>query len=126
MEPLTGYRSRPSVLSMMGTRGRITDRFIAALAVWIVALGAIIPSLDQDLLSTDVAIESGRHEACARPHHDHTICIQFGKHGWSDGTSVSLRVSALAAGESVVVRQDVPVELLRRIPTQSRAPPHTT
>ncbi len=111
---------------MIGTKARIGDRFIAALAVWIVALSAIIPSLDQDLLGSDVVIESGRHEACARPHHDHTICIQFGKHGWSDGPSIPLQVFPPAASEAVSVGHNVPVEFLRRISTHSRAPPHAT
>ena len=111
---------------MMGTRGRIWDRFIAALAVWIVAVGAIIPSLDQDLLDSGSTIESGSHEECTRLHHDHTICIQFGKQRWSEGPSIPLQVFPPVASESISVRQDAPVEVLRRIPTRSRAPPHTT
>ena len=111
---------------MMSTGGRLEDRCIAALAVWIVALSAIIPSLDRELLGSDVTIESGQHEACAHPHHDHTICIQFGKHGWSNGPSLSLQVFPPAAGEAVSVGRDVPVEFMRRIPTRSRAPPRAT
>ncbi len=111
---------------MIGTKARIGDRFIAALAVWIVAVGALIPSLDRELLGSDVVIESGHHEACAHPHHDHTICIQFGKQRWSSGSSIPVRVFPPALGEAVSVGHDVPVEFLRRIPTRSRAPPHTT
>jgi len=111
---------------MMSTRGRIRDRFIAVLAVWIVALGAIIPSLDRELLGSDITIESGHHEACAHPHHDHTICIQFGKHGWFNGPSIPLQVFPPAADKAVSVGHDAPNEDLRRIPTRSRAPPHTT
>ena len=62
------------MLGMGRKKGR-SDRFIAAMAIWIVAFSAIIPSLDRELLGRDVVIESGRHEACAHPHHDHTICI---------------------------------------------------
>ena len=111
---------------MTGTQGRIQDRFIAALAGWIVALGVIIPSLDRDLLGSELAIEAGHDETCAHPHHDHTICIQFGKHRWSRGSSIPLQVFPPVAGESVSVRYDAPVEALRPIPTRSRAPPHTT
>ncbi len=107
-------------------RGRVGDRFVAALAVWIVAVGAIIPSLDRELLGSDVTIELGHHETCAHPHHDHTICIQFGKQGWSNAPSTPLQVFPPAPGEAVSVRHDSPVEVLRRIPTRSRAPPHTT
>ncbi len=115
-----------SLIGMMRKKGRIGDHFIAAVAVWIVAFSAIIPSLDRELLGWEVVIESGRHEACAHPHHDHTICIQFGKQRWSKGTSVPLQVFPPAPGEPVSARHDVPVEFLRRIPTHSRAPPHTT
>jgi len=110
----------------MTTGRRIGDHFIAALAIWIVAFSAIIPTLDRELLGSDVAIESGHHEACAHPHHDHTICIQFGRQDWSNGSSIPLQVFPPAAGEAVSVSHDVPVEFMRPIPTQSRAPPHTT
>ncbi len=123
---LTPRRSTPSVLGMMGKRGRIRDRFIAALAVWIVVLGVIIPSLDRELLGSELAIQPEHNEACAHPHHDHTICIQFGKQGWSNGSSTPLQVFPPAASGSVSARLDGPVEFLRHIPTHSRAPPHTT
>gem|GEM_PF-5741154 len=126
MATLTPRRSPPSVLGMMGTRSRIRDRFITALAVWIVVLGVIIPSLDRELLGSELAIQPEHNEACAHPRHDHTICIQFGKQGWSRGPSLPFGVAPPAAGESVSGRDDVPVELLRRIPTHSRAPPHAT
>ena len=101
------------------------DRFIAALAVWIVALGVIIPSLDQDLLmGSGLAIAAEHSDACAHPHHDHTICIQFGKHRWSQGSSIPLQVFPPVEGESVSVGHNAPVEVLRHIPTRSRAPPH--
>ncbi len=124
MAPLTPCPSPPSVLGMIGTRGRVRDRFIAALAVWIRAVGAIIPSLDRPF-GSDVTIESGHHETCAHPHHDHTFCIQFGKQRWSKGSSIPLQVFPPAPGEAVSVRHDSPVEVLRHIPTRSRAPPHT-
>ena len=111
---------------MMRKGRHIAGPFVAGLAVWIFAFSAIIPSLDRELLRSDVVIESGRHEACAHPHHDHTICIQFGKQDWSRISSIPLEMFPPAAGESVAARHDVPVELLRRIPSQSRAPPHTT
>ena len=111
---------------MIGTKGRIGDRFIAVLAVWIVAVGAIIPSLDQELLGSDVTIEAGHHEACAHPHHDHTICIQFGKQDWTTGSSLRLQVIPPTAVEAAPAVSDVPPEFLRLIPTHSRAPPHTT
>ena len=130
--PLTPSSSPPSVLGMtsvtrMMRKGQQLARpFVAGLAVWIFAFGVIIPSLDQDLLSSEVMIGSGDHEACGRPHHDHTICIQFGRQDWSRSSSIPLEVFPPAASESVVARHDVPVELLRRIPSQSRAPPQTT
>jgi hypothetical protein len=111
---------------MTGTRARIGDRFIAGVAVWIVAFSAIIPSLDRGLLASDLVIESGQHEACAHPHHDHTICIQFGKQRWSNGTSISLQVLPPLPREAVSTRHDGPLEFQRRIPTDSRAPPHVT
>jgi len=108
-------------------KGRhIADPFVAGLAVWIFAFSAIIPSLDRELLGSDVTIESGRHEACAHPHHDHTICIQFGKQGWSNGLSIPLQVFPPAPREAGSARHNVPVEFLRLILTHSRAPPHTT
>ena len=111
---------------MMMREGRLADAFATGLAVWIFAFSAIIPSLDRELLGSDVTIESGHHEGCSHPRHDHTICIQFGKQGWSRGPSLPFGVAPPAAGESVSGRDDVPVELLRRIPTHSRAPPHAT
>ncbi len=111
---------------MLVTRGHIGDRFIAVLAFWIAALGAILPSLDRELLGSEVAIEAGHHEACSHPHHDHTICIQFGKQGWAGSSSIQLQVFPPAPGQSASMRHDLPVEFLRRIPTHSRAPPHTT
>ncbi len=99
---------------------------MAALAVWIVAFGAIIPSLDRELLGSDVSIESEHNDTCAHPHHDHTICIQFGKQRWSKGSSIPLQVFPPAPGEAVSMLHDAPPEFLHRIPTHSRAPPHTT
>ena len=126
MVALTPRRSTPSVLGMMGKRGRIRDRFIAALAVWIVVLGVIIPSLDRELLGSDLAIQPEHNEVCAHPHHDHTICIQFGKQRWSKGSSIPLQVFPPVAAVLVAVGHDGPVEVLRRHPTRSRAPPPTT
>ena len=110
----------------MGKRARMGDLFSAALAVWIVTLGVIIPSLDRDLLSTELSIESEHNETCTHLQHDHTFCIQFGKQRWSKGSSVPPQGFPVVASESVSVRHDSPVEALRRIPTRSRAPPHTT
>ena len=115
-----------SLPGLMSRRGRIADSLITALAFWIFAFSAIIPSLDRELLSSDVAIESDNHEGCTHPHHDHTICIQFGKQGWAGGSSTPLQVFPPAVGESVSARHDVPVEFLRLILTHSRAPPPTT
>ena len=126
MVALTPRRSTPSVLGMMGKRGRIRDRFIAALAVWIVVLGVIIPSLDRELLGSEVAIQPEHNEACAHPHHDHTICIQFGKQDWATGSSLGLQVFPPTAGQAASGVPDVPPEFLHRIPTHSRAPPHTS
>ena len=126
MAALTPRRSPPSVLGMMGTRSRIRDRFITALAVWMVVLGVIIPSLDRELLGSEVVIEPEHNEACAHPHHDHTVCIQFGKQRWSKGSSIALRVFPPVAAELVRVDPDAPAEVLRRYPTRSRAPPPTT
>ena len=107
-------------------KGRhIADPFVAGLAVWIFAFSAIIPSLDRELLGSDVTIESGRHEACAHPHHDHTICIQFGKQDWTTDSSLRLQVFQPTAREASPAVSDVPLEVPRLIPTRSRAPPHT-
>ena len=114
-----------SLLGMGRKKGR-SDRFIAAMAIWIVAFSAIIPSLDRELLGRDVVIESGRHEACAHPHHDHTICIQFGKQDWATGSSLWLQVFPPTAGQAASGVPDVPPEFPHLIPTQSRAPPHTS
>ena len=114
-----------SLLGMGRKKGR-SDRFIAAMAIWIVAFSAIIPSLDRELLGRDVGIESGRHEACAHPHHDHTICIQFGKQDWATGSSLWLQVFPPTAGQAAPGVPDVPPEFPHRIPTHSRAPPHTS
>lgn len=111
---------------MTGTRGRIRDRFIAALAVWIVVLGVIIPLLDREMLGSELAFAREHDATCSHPHHDHTICIQFGKQRWSKGSSIPLQVFPPVVGESVGVRHDAPVEALIRIPTRSRAPPHIT
>ncbi len=126
LTPLTPYPSADSLLGMIGMKGHIGDRFITALAVWIVALGAIFPSLDRELLGSELAIESEHEEACANPHHDHTICTRFGKQRWSKGSSIPVQVFPPAPAEAVSVRHDAPVEALRRIHTRSRAPPHTT
>jgi len=110
---------------MMSTRGRIGDPLIAALVVWVVALGVIIPTLDRDLLNSELSIASKHDEACTHLHHDHTFCVQFGKQRWSKGSSIPPQVFPVVASESVLLRHDSPVEVLRRIPTRSRAPPHT-
>ncbi len=126
LAPLTPYPSTDSLQGMMGMKGRIGDRFITALAVWIVVLGAIFPTLDRVLLGSELAIESEHNETCAHPRHDHAICLQFGKQRWSKSSSISLQEFPPVAGESVSLRHDAPVEVLRRIPTRARAPPHTT
>ena len=124
--PLPPRSSLATVLGMMRSKGRISDQFITALAVWIVAFSAIIPSLDRALLGSDVAIGSEHHEGCTHPRHDHTICIQFGKQGWTSGPSLPLQAFPPVAGEAVSVGHDVPAEFLRLVPTHSRAPPDTT
>ena len=111
---------------MMGKRECIRDIFSAALAVWIAAVGVITPSLDRDLLGSELSIASVHNETCAHPHHDHTFCIQFGKQRWSKGSSVPPQMLPPVTRESVSVRDDAPVEALRRIRNRSRAPPHTT
>ena len=111
---------------MLRMRRHLSDRFNAGLAVWIVALSAIIPSLDRELLGVETAIASGRHEACAHPHHDHSICIQFGKRGWSTDASIPLQVLPPAPGEALSIIHHLPVEFHRIVRTQSRAPPPTT
>jgi len=129
MTTLTPSGSPPTVLYMMslshrmGKKGR--DGFTTALAIWILAFSAIIPSLDRELVGSGVWIESEHDEACA-PHHDHTICIQFGKLGWSNAPAVPLRVSPLAVREPIALRHSVLVELARRSPTRARAPPRIT
>ena len=113
-----------SLLGRMKKKGR--DRFTTALAVWILAFGAIIPSLDRELVGSGVRIESEHDEACARLHHDHTICIQFGKQDWTTDSSLRLQVFQPTAREASPVISDVPLEVPRLITTRSRAPPHTT
>jgi len=114
-----------SLLGMMRKKGRIGDRFIATVAIWIVAFSAIIPSLDRELVSSGVWIESEHDEACA-PHHDHTICIQFGKQGWTTDASLRLRAFQPTDMEASPSASDVALEFPRLVPTHSRAPPHTT
>ena len=111
---------------MRRTRRRISDRFITVLAVWIVAVGAIIPSLDRDPANSAIAIEAENHESCGHLRHDHTICIQFGRQDWTTGSSLRLQVFPPTSGEANQAVSDVPPEFLRLIPTHSRAPPHTT
>ena len=114
------------MVSLMRNKGRFADRFTTALAVWVLAFSAIIPALDRELPGSGVSIESEHDEACARPQHDHTICIQFGKQGWTTGASLRLRVFPPTTGEAAPVVSDVLPEFPRLIPTHSRAPPHTT
>ena len=111
---------------MWRTGRRFGDRFNSGLAVWIVALSAIIPALDRELMVSETVIASGDHEACVRPHHNHTLCLQFGKQRWSTGSAASLQVFPPAPGEAVSLIHDGPLEFLRRVPTHSRAPPRTT
>ena len=129
MAPLTPSWSPPSVLGMMSLmrkKGRIADYFTTALAVWILAFGVIIPSLDRDLADPAIAIEAENHESCGHIRHDHTICIQFGRQDWTTGSSLRLQVFPPTSGEAAPAVSDVPPEFLRLIPTHSRAPPHTT
>ena len=129
MAPLTPSWSPSSVLgimSLMRNKGRIADHFATALAVWILAFSAIIPSLDRDLADPAIAIEAENHESCGHLRHDHTICIQFGKQDWTSDSSLWLQVFPPTAGEAAPAVFDVPPEFPRLIPTHSRAPPHTT
>ena len=103
----------------------MSDRFNAGLAVWMVTLGAIIPSLDRELLGAETVIASGHHDACAHPHHDHTLCTQFGKQGWSTESSVPLQVFPPTQREAVSIIHDIPIEFRRIVRTKSRAPPTT-
>ncbi len=109
----------------MREKGRLADRFTTALAFWILAFSAIIPSLDRELVGSGVWIESEHDEACA-PHHDHTICIQFGKQGWTTDSSLRLQVFPPTAREAGPAVSDVLPEFPRLVATHSRAPPHTT
>ena len=108
---------------MLWMRGCKSERFNAGLAVWLVALGAIIPSLDPELLGSQTVIASGHHEACAHTHHDHTLCIQFGKQGWSTDSSIPLQVFPPRPDETVSIIHDIPVEFRRIVRTKFRAPP---
>ncbi len=111
---------------MRRTRGRIGDRFITVLAVWIVAVGAIIPALDRDLADSSIVIEAENHESCGHLRHDHTICIQFGKQDWTRSSSLRLQVLPPTGREAVLAVSDVPPEISLLVPTHSRAPPHAT
>ena len=113
-----------SLLGKMRKKGR--HRFTTALAIWILAFSAIIPSLDRELVGSGVWIEAEHDEGCARPHHDHTICIQFGKQGWTTDSSLRLRAFQPTAREASPSVSDVALEFPRLIPTHSRAPPHAT
>ncbi len=124
--PLTPLSFLPSVLSMLRTRGRIGDRFVTLLAVWVLAVGAVIPSLDRDLADSAIAIEAENHESCGHLRHDHTICIQFGKQDWTRSSSLRLLVFPPTVRQADPAVSDVPPEFLRLIPIHSRAPPHTT
>ena len=127
--PLTPSWSPSSVLgimSLMRNKGRIADHCTTALAVWILAFSAIIPSLDRDLADPGIAIEAENHESCGHLRHDHTICIQFGKQDWTSDSSLWLQVFPPTAGEAAPAVLDVPPEFPQLIPTHSRAPPHST
>ena len=124
--PLTPVSSLPSVLSMLRTRKCIGDRFITVLAVWMVAVGAVIPALDRDLVDSAIAIEAENHESCGHLRHDHTFCMQFGKQDWTRSSSLGLPVLPPTAREAAPTVSDAPPEFLHLIPTHSRAPPHTT
>ena len=129
MAPLTPSWSPPSVLgimSLMRNTGRVADHFTTALAVWVLAFSAIIPSLDRDLADPAIAIEAENHESCGHLPHDHTICIQFGKQDSTTDSSLRLQDFPPTAGEAAPAVFDVPPEFPRLIPTHSRAPPHTT
>ncbi len=102
------------------------DRFVTVLAVWMVAVSAVIPSLDRGLADSAIAIEAENHESCGHLRHDHTICIQFGKQNWTRSSSLRLQVLPPTVREDAQAISDVPPEFLRLIPTHSRAPPHTT
>ena len=102
------------------------DRFNAGLVVWIVALGAIIPSLDRALMGSETAIAPGDHEGCVHTHHDHTLCIQFGKQRWCTDSPISLHVFPPAPSAAVSIIHDIPVEFRRIVRTKSRAPPPVT
>ena len=112
-------------MSLMRKKGRIGDHFTSALAVWILAFSAIIPSLDRDLPDS-IAIEAENHESCGHLRHDHTICIQFGKQDSTTGSYLRSQVFPATAGEAAPAVSDVPAEFPHLIPTHSRAPPHTT
>ncbi len=101
------------------------DRVVTMLAVWIVAVGAIIPSLDRGLVDSAIVIDAGGHESHGHLRHDHTICTQFGKQDWTSRSSLRLRVYAPTAREAVPMASDVPSGFRRLIPAHSRAPPHT-
>jgi hypothetical protein len=113
------------MVSLMREKGRLADRFTTALAFWILAFSAIIPSLDRELVGSGVWIESEHDETCT-PRHDHTICIQFGKQSWTTDSSLRLRALPPTAREAGPAVYDVLPEFPRLIPTHSRAPPHTT
>ena len=110
---------------MLWMSGCKSKRFNTGLAVWITALGAIIPSLDRELLESQTVIASGHHEACAHPHHNHTICMQFGKQGWSTDLSIPLLVFLPRPGETASIIHHIPVEYRHIVRTKSRAPPPT-
>jgi hypothetical protein len=103
----------------------MSDRFNTGLAVWMVALSAIIPSLDRELLDSETTIASGHHDECAHPHHNHTLCVQFGKQRWAKGSSIPLRVLPPSRYEAVSVLTDAPAEFRYGLPTHSRAPPRS-
>ena len=113
-------------MSLMRKKGRIADHFTPGLAVWILAFSAIIPSLDRELFRSGVSIESEHDDACGRPHHDHTICIQFGKQDWTEGSNLRLQLFPPTSREAATAVSDVLPEFPHHIPTHSRAPPHTT
>jgi len=114
------------MVSLMREKGRLADRFTTALAVWILAFSAIIPSLDRDLADPSIAIEAENHESCGHIRHDHTICIQFGKQDWTTDSSLRLRAFPPTAREAGPAVSDVLPEFPRLIPTHSRAPPQIT
>ncbi len=108
---------------MLRLQERLAKRLGTGLALWMLVLGAIVPVLDRDLLSSEIAIEAEHQEACSVPSHDHTICTQYGRQLWAAGSSEVLELLPPVVPEAKGPTRQAPARSRHAHPTNPRAPP---